>query len=121
MDVFQSLNIKASVLYRSIIIENKRQCGVTLRKLHRNQIKSFIINTGCIPPERVTSLRGPSTRHFVCATAQLVSKKCRSGGEPLATLCPVWQTRGVNLRPPAPVTNAVTLDQMAGCKAIKTH
>ena len=31
---------------------------------------------------------------------QLLSKKCRSGGEPGATLCPIWPARDLNLRPP---------------------
>ena len=52
-----------------------------------NQIKSFIY-TRCSTPKRVTSLRGPSPRHSARAT-QLLSKKCCSGGEPLATLRPI--------------------------------
>ena len=50
-----------------------------------NQIFHY---TRCTTPKRVTSLRGPSPRHCARAT-QLLSKKCRSGGEPLATLCPI--------------------------------
>ena len=45
---------------------------------------------------------------------QLLSKKCRSGEEPLATLCPIWPARDLNLRPPAPGTNALSLDQLDG-------
>ena len=41
--------------------------------------------TRCVTPKRVTSLQGPSPRHCARAT-QLLSKKCCSGGEPLATL-----------------------------------
>ena len=48
-----------------------------------NQIFHY---TRCIMPKRVMSLRGPSPRQWA-RTAQLVLKKCRSGGEPLATLC----------------------------------
>ena len=47
-----------------------------------NQIFHY---TRWITPKRVTSLRGPSPHHCAQAT-QLLSKKCRSGGEPLATL-----------------------------------
>ena len=32
---------------------------------------------------------------------QLLSKKCRNGGETLATLCPIWLARGFNRSPPA--------------------
>ena len=52
-----------------------------------NQIKSFIY-TRCSTPKCVTSLRGPSPRHCARAT-QLLSKKCCSDDEPLATLCPI--------------------------------
>ena len=75
-----------------------------------NQIIHY---TRCITPKRVTSWRGPSSHHCARAT-QLLSKKCRSGGEPLATLCPIWPARDLNLRPPAPETNALPLDQLAG-------
>ena len=54
-------------------------------KSKSNQIFHY---TRCITPKRVTSLRGPSLRHCARAT-QPLSKKCRSGGEPLATLCPI--------------------------------
>ena len=52
-------------------------------KSNQNQIFYY---TRWITPKRVTSWRGPSPRHCARAT-QLLSKKCRSGGEPLATLC----------------------------------
>ena len=42
---------------------------------------------------------------------QLLSKKCRSGGEPFATLRSIWPARGLNLRPSTPETNALLLDQ----------
>ena len=43
----------------------------------------------CITPKRVTNWRGPSPRHCAQA-AQLLSKKCCSGGKPFATLCSIW-------------------------------
>ena len=75
--------------------------------LYNNQIFHY---TRWITPKRVTSWRGPSPRHWSQAT-QLLSKKCRNGGEPLATLCPIWPARDLNLRLPAPETNALPLDQ----------
>ena len=51
---------------------------------------------------------GPSSRQNAWA-AQLLSKKCCNGGEPLATLCPTWPARDFNLKPPAPETNALPL------------
>ena len=74
-----------------------------------NQILHY---THCNTPKRITSWRGPSPRHCARAT-QLLSKKCHSGGEPLATLCPTWTAQDLNLRPPAPETNALPLDQLA--------
>ena len=38
--------------------------------------------------KRLMSLRSPFPHHCAWA-AQLLSKKCRSGGEALATLCPI--------------------------------
>ena len=64
-------------------------------------------------PKPVMSWRGPCTRHCARAT-QLLSKKCRNGGEPLATLCTFWPVRGLNLRPPVPEKNVLPLDQMPG-------
>ena len=67
--------------------------------------------TRCITQKRVMGWRGPSPRDCARAT-QLFSKKCRSGGELLAKLCPIWPAQDLNLRPPAPETNALPLDQL---------
>ena len=75
-----------------------------------NQIFHY---TRCNIPKRVTSWRGPFPQYCARAT-QLLSKKCRSGGELLATLCSIWPARDLNLRPPAPETNALPLDQLTG-------
>ena len=75
---------------------------------YKNQIFHY---TRCNTPKSVTSLRGPSPNHCDQAT-QLLSKKCCSGGKPLATLCPIWSTQNLNPRPPAPETNALPLDQL---------
>ena len=47
--------------------------------------------------------------------AQLISKKCRSDDEPLAIFCPIGQARDLNLRPPVPEMNMLSLEQLA-CK-----
>ena len=44
--------------------------------------------TRCETPMLVTSLWGPFPRHSAQVT-QLLLTKCRSGGEPLAMLCPI--------------------------------
>ena len=95
---------------------NKNQHFVKLHRLIKKQIFHY---TRCNTPKRVTSWRGPSPRHCHRAT-QLLSEKCRSGGEPLATLCPIWPARDLNLIPPALETNALPLDQLAGIKKTKT-
>ena len=58
------------------------------KRLKANKSNQIFHYTRCNTPKRVTSWRGPSARHCARAT-QLLSKKCRSGGEPLATLCPI--------------------------------
>ena len=63
--------------------------------------------------KRVSSLRGPFPRHCARAT-QLLSKKCRSGGKPLATLGPIRLARDSL----APETNALPLDQLASRKIL---
>ena len=45
-------------------------------------------------------------------TTQFLLKKCHSGGEPLATLCPTLPAQDLNLGPPAPQTNVLPLDQL---------
>ena len=57
--------------------------------------------------------RNPSPRHCSRAT-QFLSKKCCSSDEPLATLCSILPVRDLNLRPPAPETHALPIDQLAG-------
>ena len=78
----------------------------------QNILNQFLHKTRCITPKLVTSLRVPFPRHCARAT-QLLSKKCCSGGEPLATLWLIWPAR-LNFRPPATETNALPLDQLAG-------
>ena len=64
-------------------------------------------------PPRPRRHWGQSPRHCVWTT-QFLSNKCRCGGEQLATLCPILPARNLNLSPPAPETNALSLDQLAG-------
>ena len=64
----------------------------------------------CITPKRVTSWWGSSPRHCAPQVTQILSKKCRSGGEPLATLCLITPALDLNLRPHVLETNALPLD-----------
>ena len=59
-------------------------------------------------------MAGPISALFRQRATQLLSKKCCSDGESLATLCPIWPTQDLNLRPPAPKANELPLDQLAG-------
>ena len=36
-------------------------------------------------------------------------------------LCPIWLARDMNLRPPAPETNALPIDQLAGTLQINNN
>ena len=54
---------------------------------------------------------GPISTVCHCARAkQLLLKKFRSGGEPLATLCPIWLAWYLNPKPPDPETKLLPLD-----------
>ena len=75
------------------------------------KIKSFIIHV-VLRQSSQRVLWGPSPRPCTPST-QLLSKKCRSGGKLLATLCPIWPARDLNLRPPVLEANALLLCQLA--------
>ena len=64
-------------------------------------------------PKHVTSWRGPYPSHCAWAT-QLLSKKCRSGGEPLPTLCQLDRPQISRSK-----TNALPFDQLASWKELK--
>ena len=78
-----------------------------------NQIFHY---TRCITPKRVTSWRGPSLHHCALAT-QLLSKKTPQRWQAVGNTVTNLTGRDLNLRPPAPETNSLPLDQLAG----KTH
>ena len=63
--------------------------------------------------EACNELAGIISRHCASATQLILKKYTCSGGEPLTSLCPIWPVRNLNLRPPAPKTNALSLDQQA--------
>ena len=80
------------------------------REITSNQ---FFYYTRCVTPNRATYLRDPTLRYWSGKT-QLISKKFRSGGEPLVTQCSIWPVIHLKLRPPALDTNASLLVQQAG-------
>ena len=82
--------------------------------------KSNLSNARFITPKRATSLRGPFPRHCAQAT-RLQSKKYCSGREPLVKLWPSRPNRALILRPSAPATNALPLDQLAGGSISPEH
>ena len=53
----------------------------------------------------------PNSASLRPGNTQLLSKKCRSDGEPLVTLFPIWPVQDLNLRPSDPETNVLPLDQ----------
>ena len=101
-----------NALKNSLLIRHNNQTIAFAQKCitKSNQIFHY---TRCNSPKRVTRLRGLYPHHCTWAT-QLHSKKCCSGGKPLATLCQIWPAQDLNLRPPASATNTLPLDQLAG-------
>ena len=78
--------IKAQTQPKKVLTQKDKDAQMKKKLAPKsNQIFHY---TRWITPKRETSWRGPSPRHCARAT-QLLSKKCRSGGEPLATLCPI--------------------------------
>ena len=77
-------------------------CGKASNQIF-HYFRHTVLRRGC------NQLVGPSSNSCGGAT-QLLSKKCRSGSDPLATLCPIWPTWDLNLRPPFAKTNALQLD-----------
>ena len=68
------------------------------QKVHKiipNQSNQVSFYYRCIAPKRVTGLGDPPLSQFAWAT-QLLAKKYLSGGEPLATSCPIIQARDWN-------------------------
>ena len=61
--------------------------------------------------ETCNDMVGPISTSLRLRATQLRTKKCRSGGKPLATLYSIWPAWDLNLWPPAPETNALLLDQ----------
>ena len=65
-----------------------KTCAKCMNLLNSNQIFHY---KRCITPKRVMSWLGPSDLCYCTRATQLLSKKCHSRGEPLATLYPTWQ------------------------------
>ena len=64
-------------------------CRIVYQTSDQDNVSTQIFRCSrCITLHRVTSLQSLSSRHCAQAT-QLLSKKCWSGGKPLATLCPI--------------------------------
>ena len=111
---------KVSKLQNSLVNLDTRTYWLTGRDTRRRLEKrdcpgfngtylNIVYYTRCNTLKLVTSRRGPYLHHCAQAT-QLLSKKCHSGGEPLATLCLIWPARDLKFRPPAPEANVLLLD-----------
>ena len=57
---------------------------------------------------------GPISVSLCLQATQLLSNNCRSGGEPLATLCSIWSAWDLNLRPTDLETYVLSLGQLVG-------
>ena len=89
-----------------------RLCSLSLLYLHLKFLMYEVIKYFSILAVSCSELAEPISVSLYLQAVQLFSKKCRRG-EALATLFPMGQARGLNLRPPAPETNALPLDQLA--------
>ena len=81
--------ILSSLISRENLKSKRPTLRIALSPCYILQISNQILHyTRCITPKRETSLRGPPPRHAPAGNT-LFSKKCRSVGEPLATLCSI--------------------------------
>ena len=78
-----------------------------------HSIKSSLLLYSLYYAETCDEWAGPISALLRLRATQLFLKICRSGGEPLVILCPIWPTHHLNLGPPAPETNAWPLDQFS--------
>ena len=78
-----------------------------------NQLTSFIIVAVLVYYVKAyKEFAGPTSVSLCLRETQLLSKKCRSGGESLTTLCQVSLALHLKLTPPAPEMIALPLDQL---------
>ena len=92
-----------SIFVVSFNVFTRNACFVLQPQCNANLIFHY---TRCITPNRVTSRWGPSSCH--CDRAkQLFWMKCRSGGEPLATLYLIWPATQIHQRRIAPLHRPV--------------
>ena len=104
------LQVVNDVKYWLLHIQYKHTLRLKTQKSKPNQIFHY---TRCITPKR-EGVCGAHLSVIVLAATQLLSNKRRSGGEPLAKMCPILLARDLNLRFPAPETNALPIDLQAG-------
>ena len=72
----------------------------------------FLFYTRCTVLRQSVQRVGTAHVHVIAAWAtQLLLKKCRNGGEPLATVCPISLAQDLSLGPSAPNMNALPLNQ----------
>ena len=79
--------------------------------LHRMNIGKLLSFYSLYYAQACSELAGPISASLLSGNnVATMSKKCRGGGELLAIPCPILPAQDLNLRPPAPETNAVTLN-----------
>ena len=107
--------------FRLTQVKKNRQTHLLLLLLRLWFLISYLLSnqifhySRCITPKPVWSLRGPSARYWARAThTASMLLLARSSGKPLAILCPIWLTRELNLRPPAPKEKTLPLNRQSG-------
>ena len=102
-------NVKRVYIYKALT--SKSIEVISWLNSREYQIKSFIVLLYFT--ETSNEFARPISASLRLWATQF-SKKCWNDGESFATLCPIWTAQDLNLRPPAPKTNALPFDQLAG-------
>ena len=101
------------IIDRSIFALMTLHSAGQLNNFVRLDIESSLSFSLCFTQKHATSLWCLSLLHYAGQHSSFW-KKCRSGGEPLVTLCPIWPARDLDLWPAGTKTSALPLDQLPG-------
>ena len=106
LDECSNVRAKLKVVFESIFRVTKKKVDIeTVVKIKPN-LSLYLLNY----TEVCNEFAGPISDQCTQETQLHMKKR----GEPLTTLCPISSARDMSLKPPAPETNALPLDQLAG-------
>ena len=111
---FLSIVVRIEFLFEvigySILTTNQKSLSFKSQVVETNLNQMFHY-TRCITPKRVTS---KAHLHVIAPRQHSFFRRNVAVAASRWQYCPIWPARDLNLRPPAPETKALPLDQLAG-------